>query len=74
MPEVTMVHPSYGDVSAAFQPDDDYDCFVVSGREPCLGGTLRQKAIWVDKAACIGCRYCAHVACNTFIIEPELRT
>ena len=70
MPEVTAAHSSYGDVSAAFQPDDD--CFVVSGREPCLGGVLRQKAIWVDEATCIGCRYCAHVACNTFIIEPEL--
>jgi ferredoxin len=35
-----------------------------------LGGALRQKAVWVDEAVCIGCRYCAHVACNTFLVEP----
>ena len=27
---------------------------------------------FADEAVCIGCRYCAHVACNTFIIEPIL--
>jgi len=26
----------------------------------------------VDEAVCIGCRYCAHVATNTFVIEPSL--
>ena len=41
-----------------------------SGLEPILGGALRQKAVWVDEAVCIGCRYCAHVACNTFLVEP----
>ena len=41
-----------------------------SGREPVLGGALRQKAVWVDEAVCIGCRYCAHVAGNTFLVEP----
>ena len=41
-----------------------------SGQEPVLGGALRQKAVWVDEAVCIGCRYCAHVACNTFLVEP----
>ena len=35
-----------------------------------LGGELRQKAVWVDEAVCIGCRYCAHVATNTFLVEP----
>jgi ferredoxin len=24
----------------------------------------------VDEAVCIGCRYCAHVASNTFVVEP----
>jgi ferredoxin len=24
----------------------------------------------VDEAVCIGCRYCAHVASNTFLVEP----
>lgn len=41
-----------------------------SGREPLLGGNLRQQAVWVDEAVCIGCRYCAHVAGNTFLVEP----
>jgi ferredoxin len=41
-----------------------------SGSEPVLGGALRQKAVWVDEAVCIGCRYCAHVAGNTFVVEP----
>ncbi|APD48476.1 ferredoxin [Synechococcus sp. CS-602] len=41
-----------------------------SGEEPLLGGSLRQKAVWVDEAVCIGCRYCAHVAGNTFLVEP----
>ena len=42
-----------------------------SGREPLLGGALRQKAVWVDEAVCIGCRYCAHVATHTFLVEPD---
>ncbi|MGB5135600.1 MAG: ferredoxin [Prochlorococcaceae cyanobacterium] len=42
-----------------------------SGLEPLLGGELRQKAVWVDEAVCIGCRYCAHVACNTFVVESD---
>jgi ferredoxin len=42
-----------------------------SGLEPVLGGALRQKAVWVDEAVCIGCRYCAHVAANTFVVEPD---
>jgi ferredoxin len=42
-----------------------------NGLEPLLGGALRQKAVWVDEAVCIGCRYCAHVAANTFVLEPH---
>lgn len=42
-----------------------------TGLEPVLGGALRQKAVWVDEAVCIGCRYCAHVATNTFVVEQE---
>ena len=41
-----------------------------SGLEPLLGGALREQAVWVDEAVCIGCRYCAHVASNTFLVEP----
>lgn len=42
-----------------------------SGLEPVLGGALRQKAVWVDEAVCIGCRYCTHVAANTFLVEEN---
>ena len=42
-----------------------------SGLEPVLGGALRQKAVWVDEAVCIGFRYCAHVAGNTFVVEAD---
>ncbi len=44
---------------------------LASGAEPVLGGELRQKAVWVDEAVCIGCRYCAHVAANTFVVESD---
>ena len=43
-----------------------------SGDEPLLGGALREQAVWVDESTCIGCRYCAHVATNTFVMEPDL--
>lgn len=42
-----------------------------TGFEPELGGKVRQKAVYVDEATCIGCLHCAHVAGNTFYIEPE---
>ena len=60
-----------GNPSAAYSAsslEDDQS----TGMEPVLGGALAEKAVWVDEAVCIGCRYCAHVACNTFIIEPNL--
>ena len=44
----------------------------ISGFEPVLGGELREKAIWVDEAACIGCQYCVHVATNTFFVDEDL--
>ena len=43
-----------------------------SGREPILGGQLRQQAVWVDESTCIGCTYCNSVACNTFSMEPDM--
>lgn len=42
-----------------------------SGLEPELGGVVRQKGVYVDEMTCIGCRYCSHVARNTFYIEPD---
>ena len=42
-----------------------------SGLEPELGGGLRQKGVYVDEVVCIGCKHCAHVARNTFYIEPD---
>jgi ferredoxin len=42
-----------------------------TGFEPELGGLNRQKAVFVDEVTCIGCKHCAHVARNTFYIEPD---
>lgn len=42
-----------------------------TGFEPELGGQLRQKGVYVDEITCIGCKHCAHVARNTFYIEPD---
>ena len=42
-----------------------------TGLEPELGGFLRQKGVYVDEITCIGCKHCAHVARNTFYIEPD---
>jgi ferredoxin len=42
-----------------------------SGLEPELGGGLRQTGVYVDEITCIGCKHCAHVARNTFYIEPD---
>ncbi len=42
-----------------------------TGFEPELGGQLRQKGVYVDEKTCIGCKHCAHVAPNTFYIEPN---
>ena len=43
----------------------------LTGFEPILGGELTEKAVWVDESRCIGCRYCAHVATNTFIVDED---
>ncbi|HIK53890.1 MAG TPA: ferredoxin [Synechococcales cyanobacterium M55_K2018_004] len=42
-----------------------------TGFEPELGGEVRQKGVYVDEVTCIGCKHCAHVARNTFYIEPD---
>jgi ferredoxin len=42
-----------------------------TGFEPELGGVVRQKGVYVDEVTCIGCKHCAHVARNTFYIEPD---
>ena len=42
-----------------------------TGLEPELGGVFRQKGVYVDEITCIGCKHCAHVARNTFYIEPD---
>ena len=43
----------------------------LTGYEPVLGGELTEKAVWVDESRCIGCRYCAHVATNTFVVDED---
>ncbi|MGF1512919.1 MAG: ferredoxin [Elainellaceae cyanobacterium] len=42
-----------------------------TGLEPELGGSDRQTGVYVDEPTCIGCKHCAHVARNTFYIEPD---
>ena len=42
-----------------------------TGLEPELGGRFRQTGVYVDEMRCIGCTHCAHVARNTFYIEPD---
>lgn len=42
-----------------------------TGLEPELGGQFRQNGVYVDELTCIGCTHCAHVARNTFYIEPD---
>jgi ferredoxin len=42
-----------------------------TGLEPELGGVVRQRGVYVDEITCIGCKHCAHVARNTFYIEPD---
>ena len=56
--------------NAAFEASSIED-IELSGRDPVLGGKLREKAVWVDERKCIGCTYCSSVATNTFAMEPE---
>ena len=58
------------DPSAAFKVKT-YAVFALNGKEPLLGGQLHERAVWVDESVCIGCRYCANVASNTFGMEPH---
>ena len=58
------------DPNAAFEADNNED-FRLNGRDPVLGGKLREKAVWVDERKCIGCTYCSSVATNTFAMEPD---
>ena len=58
-------------VDAAFSAKSSNCIAFRTGREPSLGGALREKAVWGDESVCIGCRYCAHVASNTFVMVPE---
>ena len=58
------------DPNAAFEAVNNEE-FKLSGRDPLLGGNLREKAVWVDERKCIGCTYCSNVASNTFAMEPD---
>ena len=58
------------DPNPAFEASNNQE-FTLNGRDPVLGGKLREKAVWVDERKCIGCTYCSSVASNTFAMEPE---
>jgi len=65
--------PSQPDARSGLEPELGGDLRSTSertGLEPELGGVVRQKGIFVDEPTCIGCKHCAHVARNTFYIEP----
>ena len=68
--ELVSVEENNDDSLAAFY--EYIESNDISGFEPVLGGELREKAIWVDESACIGCQYCVHVATNTFIVDEDL--
>ena len=59
------------DIDPIREADNLDEIKELSGFEAVLGGELVEKAIWVDESRCIGCRYCAHVATNTFIVDEE---
>ena len=65
-----LLEESHDDNIAAFY--EYIESNDISGFEPALGGELREKAIWVDESACIGCQYCVHVATNTFFVDEDL--
>ena len=59
------------DINSKSKLDNINEIRELTGFEPVLGGGLTEKAIWVDESRCIGCRYCAHVATNTFIVDED---
>ncbi len=59
------------DTNSKFKIGDINEFKELTGFEPVLGGELMEKAVWVDESRCIGCRYCAHVATNTFIVDDD---
>ena len=66
----------YQQLNDVHEPDAAFEAinneeFKLNGRDPVLGGKLREKAVWVDERKCIGCTYCSSVATNTFAMEPE---
>lgn len=66
--------PPTGDQQSGYEPElggSLRDAPERTGFEPELGGVVRQKGVYVDEVTCIGCKHCAHVARNTFYIEPD---
>ena len=59
------------DTHSVGEIDKSNEIKEITGYEPVLGGNLTEKAVWVDESRCIGCRYCAHVATNTFIVDDD---
>ena len=59
------------DSNSVVQIDNHVETEELTGYEPVLGGGLTEKAVWVDESRCIGCRYCAHVATNTFVVDDD---
>lgn len=67
-------HSSFGPGPTGYEPELGgvlRQLEARTGYEPELGGALRQRGVYVDEITCIGCKHCAHVARNTFYIEPD---
>jgi ferredoxin len=72
-PSFTTAPPSASQVRSGLEPELGGVFRTAekrTGLEPELGGVVRQKGVYVDEPTCIGCKHCAHVARNTFYIEP----
>lgn len=66
--------PDQGNAPSGLEPELGGDLRQAESRtgyEPELGGQFRQRGVYVDEITCIGCKHCAHVARNTFYIEPD---
>tara|TARA_B100000945_G_scaffold94633_1_gene73917 strand:+ start:33 stop:398 length:366 start_codon:yes stop_codon:yes gene_type:complete len=59
------------DTNSVSEFNDFDEIKELTGYEPVLGGKLTEKAVWVDESRCIGCKYCVHVATNTFIVDED---
>ena len=69
-PDQSVNDPS-GNPAAAYSASSLEDHHS-TGMEPVLGGSLAEKAVWVDEAVCIGCRPRERNTCSQYK-QPHLQ-